>query len=134
MEGLAVEGEGGAASAVSVGGIWEGGELGPCEMVAVHGDEGCRWRCIWARGQGEDVEALNDELGEGGLAGAGDAADGDHCGCQEVSLVQSWVQRQLQGISVRRRASGGVLWYLSQALATRRLTCSSIRVWVCSDI
>ena len=67
QEGGAVEGEGGAAAGVRVDGVWEGGELGAGEVVAVHGDEG------GGGGGGESVEPFGDDGREGGFAGAGDA-------------------------------------------------------------
>lgn len=46
-------------------------------MVAVHGDEG-GWARFGGGGcPGEGVDAIYDELGEGGFAGAWDAADCD---------------------------------------------------------
>lgn len=63
-----VKGEGGAAAEVGFGRVGEGGELGPREVVAVHGDEGCGRGTGGGEGSGVGVEEGGEFLGEGGFA------------------------------------------------------------------
>lgn len=76
---MGVKGECCAAAGEGVGWVWEGGELGPREVVAIHW-EGCGDWCFGGRvfGGVEVVYALGHCAGEFGFAGAWDTAYGYH--------------------------------------------------------
>lgn len=65
----AIKGEFSAAAGVGGGWVGHGGELGACEVVAIHGDEGGDGGGVcWGVSAVSRVEGCGDELGEGCFA------------------------------------------------------------------